>query len=257
MEMKKLIIILCMGLFSSFVWANSSVGFPNEPFKANLNDKESLRKGAQLFLNNCLGCHSLQYQRYNRIAQDLDIDEETLKKDYIFTDAKVGEQIHSGMSTADGEKWFGVPPPDLSLTARAKTARYIYNYLQGFYYDASRPFGFNNSRFPGASMPNPFWEEQGLQLPKIEEEKVCAKNAEGKEECMVNQHIVGFTEYSPGSVPKAEYQKMVYDVTNFLTYVSDPSAIKRKAMGVWVLLFLFVMTVIFYLLKKEFWRDVH
>lgn len=255
--MNKIVLSLCLGLLSTISLAATPAVFPDEPFKAQLNDQASLQNGARLFVQYCFGCHSLKYQRYNRMARDLGIEEDVLKRDFIFTGAKIGETMVNGMSAVDGEKWFGVAPPDLSLTARAKTSRYIYNYLQAFYYDPARPFSFNNSRFAGASMPNPFWQLQGVQLPETEILRNCATNSAGAEECVETENIIGFKVLSEGSLSSAEFQKMVYDITNFLTYVSDPSAAKRHGMGIWVLLFLLVMTIIFYFLKKEYWRDVH
>ena len=169
--MKILLLTASLAMTQAFA-SGGAATYPNDAFQIDLNDKISLQNGAKYFINYCSGCHSLKYQRYNRAFRDLQIDPEIGAKNLIFTGAKDVEQMHTAMSGAEGLKWFGQTPPDLSLTARAKSGAYIYNYLRGFYRDDSRPLGFNNSVFAGASMPNPLWELQGIQKPVYHEEKV-------------------------------------------------------------------------------------
>lgn len=249
-------IILIVGsafTMSGAMAASAGDTFPNYHFEAEITDQPSLQRGAKLFMNYCSGCHSLELQRYNRTFKDLGIDPEIGSENLIFTGAKEVERMHNSLSAADGSKWFGKAPPDLSVTARAKGGDYIYNYLQGFYVDDSRPLGFNNTVFPGASMPNPLWQLQGLQKPVIEEHEHC----NGAGECETNTKIVGFEKLTEGALNDLGYQRVASDLTNFLVYVSDPSALQRLAMGPWVLLFLALLTVLFYFLKREFWRDIH
>lgn len=255
---KKIIIILMTALllFSGSLFASEAVSYPNDHFHADITDKASLQRGAKYFVNYCSGCHSLQYQRYNRTFRDLEIDPEIGAKNLIFTGSKAVEQMHTAMSAAEAGKWFGKAPPDLSLTARAKSGRYIYNYLRGFYVDNTRPLGFNNSVFAGASMPNPLWQLQGLQKPVFHEEKVCQSVAD-TQECDTHKTLVGFEKITKGLMNEKDYDATVYDITNFLTYVSDPSALDRMRIGPWVLAFLAFLTIIFYLLKREYWRDIH
>ena len=257
MNTKKILLLLTATLaLAQAAFASGVAGYPNDTFQADLTNKVSLQNGAKYFINYCSGCHSLQYQRYNRIFKDLEIDPEIGEKNLIFTGAKAVEQMHIGMSAGEGLKWFGQTPPDLSLTARAKSGTYIYNYLRGFYRDDSRPLGFNNSVFAGASMPNPLWKLQGIQKPVYEEHKTC-ETVDGKEQCETHSTLSGFEALTPGTLSKADYDAVVYDITNFLSYVSDPSALDRMRMGPWVLAFLAFLTMIFYLLKKEYWRDIH
>ena len=254
--LKKLFLLTATLAMTQAFASGGAATYPNDAFQIDLNDKISLQNGAKYFVNYCSGCHSLKYQRYNRAFRDLQIDPEIGAKNLIFTGAKDVEQMHTAMSGAEGLKWFGQTPPDLSLTARAKSGAYIYNYLRGFYRDDSRPLGFNNSVFAGASMPNPLWELQGIQKPVYHEEKVC-ETVDGEEKCETHSSLVGFEAITPGTLNKEEYDKVAYDITNFLSYVSDPSALDRMRMGPWVLAFLAFLTVIFYLLKKEYWRDIH
>ena len=170
---KNLILLVAALAISQTFASGGAATYPNDTFQTDLNDKISLQNGAKYFINYCSGCHSLKYQRYNRMFRDLQIDPEIGAKNLIFTGAKDVEQMHTAMSGAEGLKWFGQTPPDLSLTARAKSGAYIYNYLRGFYQDDSRPLGFNNSVFAGASMPNPLWELQGIQKPVYHEDKTC------------------------------------------------------------------------------------
>lgn len=250
--MKKVLLILSAFWSFEALSAGGGVTFPNYEFHPDINNQESLQRGAKLFMNYCSGCHSLQYQRYNRLFKDAGIDPTVGKERLIFTGAKDVEQIHTALKGSDGLKWIGQTPPDLSLTERARGRGYVYNYLLGFYVDASRPLGFNNSVFPGASMPNPFWGLQGLQEPTYHEEKVC--DADGK--CETHKTLNGFKLVQKGTMNDTEFKQVAYDVANFLTYVSDPSALDRKRLGPWVLLFIAFLTAMFYLLKREYWRDI-
>ncbi len=252
MMFKKLLFTFAAVLFVGQANASGGSTFPNESFEANVHDQSSLQRGAKYFVNYCMGCHSLEYQRYNRTFEDLGIDPEVGEQTLIFTSGKAVDQMHNAMPKAKAAEWFGKAPPDLSLTARAKGGDYIYNYLQGFYLDDSRPLGFNNSVFPGASMPNPLWQLQGLQVPVYETHKECQG-----EECETTEVLTGFKKQVEGSLNDTEYKTVAYDLSNFLVYASDPSALARASMGPWVLLFLAILTVLFYILKREYWRDVH
>ncbi|UJF24566.1 cytochrome c1 [Suttonella sp. R2A3] len=257
MNMKRSLIILA-AVFS--IGAASASGgsatYPNEHFNPDVSNQESLQRGAKYFVNYCAACHSVQYQRYNRLFEDAGIPEEVGEENLIFTGAKVPEQMHNAMTAESGEKWFGKAPPDLSLTARAKGSNFIYNYLNAFYVDDSRPLGFNNSVFPGASMPNPLWQLQGLQKPVYESEKHC-EQVDGEEVCEETHTLVDFESVSEGELSSEQYKQVTADLTNFLAYVSDPSALDRMRIGPWVLIFIVFLTIIFYILKKEYWRDIH
>ncbi len=242
----KRIIILTTLVFAPLL-AFASGGketFPNESFSPNLSDKESLQRGAKLYVNYCLACHSLKYQRYNRIGKDTGLDDKTIKKNLIFTGQPVGAHMNTSMSADLAEKWFGVAPPDLSLTSRARGKDFIYNYLKGFYVDKKSLFGVNNSLFPNVSMPHVLSDLEGTKEPSY--------HTEGKVKT-----INGFKQLTKGSISENEYEEVVSDLSNFLYYVSDPSRIQRSRIGWKILLFLVLMTGIFYALKKEMWKDLH
>jgi ubiquinol-cytochrome c reductase cytochrome c1 subunit len=212
----------------------------------DLGDQASLQRGAQLFMNNCSGCHSLQYMRYSRMAVDLGLSEDEVMQNLNFTGGKIGDQVHVALSEDEGKQFFGKMPPDLSLIARVRGTDWIYTYLKSFYLDESRPLGWNNKLFPNASMPNPLWEMQGLQQPVY-----------GKAEDGGDRPVEKLVLASTGSQTPAQFDQSVRDITAFLEYVGEPAALKRQSMGVWVVLFLAFFTFLAWLLKKEFWKDVH
>ncbi len=212
----------------------------------DLTDRASLQRGAQAYMSYCSGCHSLKYLRYSRMAEDLGLTEDQVMANLNFTGAKVGEQIHVSMSKEQGDKWFGKMPPDLSLIARVRGTDWIYTYLKSFYLDESRPLGWNNKLFPNASMPNPLWELQGLQHAEF-----------GEPDAAGERHPERLVVTSPGHVQPAEFDQTVRDITNFLEYAGEPVVLKRQSMGVWVVLFLALLAFLAYLLKNEYWKDVH
>jgi ubiquinol-cytochrome c reductase cytochrome c1 subunit len=215
---------------------------------ADINNIESLQRGARNFMNYCSGCHSLKYVRYNRLAADLKIPESELAGNLMFTSTKAFDTINSAMPK-DAEGWFGKQPPDLSLMARERGVDYIYSFLKGFYVDKTRPWGVNNLVLPGAAMPHVLAEKQGLQKPVFKNEPDDRGSAR-----MV---LVGVEAMTPGALKPEEYDLFVRDTANFLDYAGEPVKAKRQSMGVFVMLFLLVFFVFAYLLKKEYWKDVH
>jgi ubiquinol-cytochrome c reductase cytochrome c1 subunit len=213
----------------------------------DLSDKASLQRGAKLFMGYCSGCHSLKYLRYSRLAGDLGLSEDDVMASLNFTGAAVGEQIQVAMPHDPATKWFGKMPPDLSLIARVRGPDWVYTYLKSFYLDEARPLGWNNKLFPNASMPNPLWELQGLQHAEY-----GAPDPATKEKPVEALKLV-----TPGLESPVEFDRSVRDITNFLEYAGEPAALKRQSMGVWVVLFLAFLTFMAFLLKKEFWKDVH
>jgi ubiquinol-cytochrome c reductase cytochrome c1 subunit len=218
------------------------------PSGADIKDTESLQRGARNFMNYCSGCHSLKYLRYNRLAADLKIPETELAGTLMFTSDKVFDTINSAMP-ADSESWFGKQPPDLSLVARAKGPDYVYSFLKGFYDDKTRPWGVNNLYLASAAMPHVLEHLQGRQKPVFKNEPDAHGSAR-----MV---LVGVDSMTPGALKPEEYDQFVRDLANFLDYVGEPVKEKRQSLGVFVTLFLLVFFVFAYLLKKEYWKDVH
>ncbi len=213
----------------------------------DIGDRASLQRGAKLFMNYCSGCHSLKYLRYSRMAEDLGLSEDEVMANLNFTGAKIGEQINVAMPPAGAAKWFGKMPPDLTLEARVKGSDWIYTYLKSFYADETRPVGWNNKLFPNASMPNPLWELQGVQHAEYG----------APDPVTGDKPVTGLTLAAPGKLKPVEFDQNVRDITNFLEYAGEPAALKRTSMGVWVILFLAVLTFLAYLLKQEYWKDVH
>ncbi|MGL4777286.1 MAG: cytochrome c1, partial [Aeromonas veronii] len=218
--MKK-IIFAVLTLLPSLVFANAGAVHLD---KANydLSDKASLQRGAATFMNYCAGCHSTQYQRYNRVAADLEIPEELMKENLIFTGAKVGDLIKSAMSEKDAAKWFGAPPPDLTLVARVRGADWIYTYLRSFYVDPTRPFGVNNVVFPSVGMPHVLEPLQGT--PRAE---FVTHTVDGVE----TQQVVSIKSDGNGEMDDEEYDQTVLDLVNFLVYSAEPVQQERERMG--------------------------
>lgn len=240
----RLLPALLAALFAAPAFANEGAGLMSAG--TDLGDQASLQRGAQLFMNNCSGCHSLQYMRYSRMASDLGLTEQEVMDNLNFTGGKIGDQVHVAMTEDEAKQFFGKMPPDLSLIARVRGTDWIYTYLKSFYLDESRPLGWNNKLFPNASMPNPLWEMQGLQQPVY-----------GKAEAGGDRPVEKLALASAGTQTQAQFDQSVRDITAFLEYVGEPAALKRQSLGVWVVLFLAFFTFLAWLLKKEFWKDVH
>ena len=215
----------------------------------NLNDKEAIKRGAILFTQYCLSCHSAAYMRYSRIGEDLGMTNEQVTKELIRTGAKVGDTMTVTMDPKDAKRWFGNPPPDLSVIARARGVDWLYTYLRSFYKDDSRPWGVNNAVFKDVAMPDVLWELQGLQAAK--KEKIVDKDGTEREV------ITGFNLIEKGKLTPKQYDAAVHDLVTFLAYLGEPSKLQRLALGKWVILFLAIFLVVVYLLKKEYWKDIH
>ncbi len=256
--MKKLIIAFVFAALPGLA-AAAGGGIPgpaNQHANVNVNDKASLQRGAQLFVNYCLSCHSAAYMRYNRMGDDLEIGngdpelrDALLKENLMFTTEKVGDTMVAAIDPADAAKWFGKLPPDLSVTARARGADWVYAYLRSFYIDESRPLGVNNTVLVGAGMPHVLWELQGMQRAVVEE--TVDENGD------THSHIVDFEIVEPGKMTPAEYNEAARDLTNFMVYMAEPAQLKRTALGWPVLGFLFILFIFAYMLKKEYWKDIH
>jgi len=242
--MRKIILSFLLVLLPGLVLAAGG-GVHLDKADIDLHNKQSLQRGAKVFVNYCLSCHSAQFQRYNRMARDIGLTDEQVIENLMFASDKVGSTMTVAMSRADGKTWFGAPPPDLSLTARSRGVDWLYTYLRTFYVDETRPFGVNNVVFPSVGMPHVLWELQGVQ-------KAVYKKDEHGNEIIDRLEIV-----EPGKLTPVEYDQTVRDLVGFLSYVSEPVQLERKALGVKVILFLLVLLVVAYLLKKEYWKDVH
>jgi len=246
--MKKIIIALLITLMPALGLAAGG-GVHLDKADVDLTNQASLQNGAKLFVNYCLSCHSAAYMRYNRMAKDLGLSEEQVQKNLMFAADKVGETMTVAMPANDAKKWFGTKIPDLTVVARARGEDWLYTYLRTFYLDASRPWGVNNATFKDVGMPHVLWELEGLKQPVYE----IHKDHEGNE----TKRIVRYEIVQAGKMSEAEYDNAVRDLVNFMVYMGEPAKLSRYNIGVWVLLFLALLFVVSYAMKKEFWKDVH
>ncbi len=240
--------------------SEAGVELDRMPANVSPNDPASLQRGAQVYMNYCMGCHSASYMRYNRL-RDLGLTEDQIRDNLIFTGAKVGELMKNGMDPKDAKEWFGAPPPDLTVIARSRAsgagsgADWLYTYLRGFYRDPSRPTGWNNTVFPNVGMPHVLHGLQGQQVLATEVQLMPRRS--GKKEDALQVEVQKLVVEKPGSLDAAEYDRLVADLVNFLVYMAEPSQEFRKQLGLYVLMFLGVLFVLAYALKKEYWKDVH
>ena len=287
--MKKMLRIAAALITFVTVSAAQAAGsdYPLDHFPAQkLTDQAALQRGAKLFVNYCLNCHSASSMRYNRLT-DIGLSEAQIKSNLMFTADKVGEQMKIAMSPADAKAWFGALPPDLSVITRARAshagsgADWLYTYLRAYYRDASRPTGWNNAVFPSVGMPHVLWQLQGSRGATIEETKQIkdAKTGEAKgfEQTLIKVDAKGLattasTKLEPGhghegrtltlgkaeggQLSQVEFDEAVSDLVAFVTYMSDPTAQSRTRMGVWVLMFLAMFTVLAWWMNREYWKDV-
>jgi ubiquinol-cytochrome c reductase cytochrome c1 subunit len=226
------------------------------PARTDISDKASLQNGAKLFVNYCMGCHSAEFMRFSRIGQDLGLSDADLKQNLMFAADKVGEPMRIGMSKDAAVKFFGIMPPDLSVVARARGVDWLYTYLMGFYLDPSRSTGVNNLVFKDVGMPHVLWEMQGWQKPVYKTET----GHDGKPHQVLEKlEAADKDTLKPEQLEKRErdYRRNMRDLVAFLEYVGEPAKIHRTWLGFWVIVFLFFFLGVSYMLKKEYWKDVH
>lgn len=223
-------------------------------FTADLSDQQALQRGARTFVNYCLSCHSASYMRYNRMGKDLGIPDTVLLQNFMFSTDKVGDTMNVAMSKTDATAYFGVVPPDLSVTARARGAEWLYNYLMTFYLDPSKPSGANNLTFKDVAMPHVLWELQGWQQPVYVEET----GADGLPVKRIEKlDLVAPPKTKPAIYQNESYEQTVSDLVNFMVYMGEPIKLQRYSFGIWVIVYLVFLLIILYFLKKEYWKDVH
>jgi ubiquinol-cytochrome c reductase cytochrome c1 subunit len=208
----------------------------------------SLQRGARNFMNYCSGCHSAQYVRYSTIGKHLGLSDEQLTDNLMFNAEKTYETIKTSMSAEDARRWYGVPPPDMSLIARSRGVDYLYSFLKGFYVSPDSPTGVNNLVLAGTAMPHVLAELQGYQTANFSSHE----NADGS----VTTSFEGFELLSAGTMDAEQYDDFVRDTVNFLAYISEPIRSDRRTLGVWVLMYLVFFFVIALMLKKQIWKDV-
>lgn len=254
--MYKSFIIIAGLLLPVLGWAaGGAATFPDDKISIDWDDKASMQRGARTFVNYCMSCHAASYSRYDRVGADLEISDALVLENLVFTTDENGDQTKVGalmtntMSAEYAAEAFGTPPPDLSLIARSRGVNWLYNYLRGFYLDESRPFGMNNAVFDKVGMPHVLADLQGYQVPKM----ASRLDSNGEK----HEVIVGFDIVKSGSMSKSEFDQTIYDLVGFLDYLSEPYRQTRKNVGTGVIIFLFIFLILAYLLKKEFWKDIH
>lgn len=241
--MKKLLLLLT--LVSMPVFASGGGGMHLDDVDIDMNDTASLQRGAGLFVNYCLSCHSAAFMRYNRMSEDLQIPKEVVENNMMFTADRIGGLMKTAMPAEDAKTWFGKAPPDLSLIARSRGPEWIYTYMRSFYLDDSSPSGWNNVLFEKVAMPHVLYNLQGAR------HAIFKKDEHGAE---VFDH---YEMVKPGSLNEDEFDASVRDLTNFMVYLAEPARMVRYKLGVYVLIFLSIFFVFAYLLKKEYFKDVH
>lgn len=250
--MKKILALLA--LVPSLVFSAGS-NYPLDKAPNLTNDLAALQRGAKLFSNYCLNCHSAENMRYNRL-RDIGLTDEQIKENLMFATDNVGDTMNISMDPKDAKKWFGAAPPDLSLIARSRAsgngtgADYIYTYMRTYYRDPSKPTGWNNMAFPNVGMPHVLWELQGERVAKFEEV------ADSHDPSKKTHKFVGFEQTKPGTLNQVEYDQAIADLTNYLVYMADPVREDRFKLGVIVLLFFGVFTIFAWRLNAAYWKDI-
>ncbi|MDF3036288.1 MAG: petC [Paucimonas sp.] len=250
--MKKLIAALA---FVPVLAVAAEGNFPLDSAPDRVTDTAALQNGAKLFVNYCLNCHSASAMRYNRL-RDIGLSEEQIKNNLLFTGEKVGDLMKTSLSVKDGKEWFGAAPPDLSVIARAKSspagsgADWLYTYLRTYYKDDTRPTGWNNLVFPNVGMPHVLWELQGVRNAKFVEE------TDPHDASKKIHKFVGFEQVKPGTMTAVEYDNAVGDLVAYLQWMAEPAQNDRRRLGVWVLLFLSVLSFLAWRLNASYWKEV-
>lgn len=272
--MKKLVLSSCLTLLLAFGHQTfaASTDWEMEPMKPDLSDRDSLQKGLALYTSFCMGCHSLQYQRYERTADDLQIPHSVMEELVIFTDEPIGSYMETALSEEDAKAWFGAAPPDLTMVTRVRSPKWVYNFLKTFYADESRPYGVNNKVFPNVAMPHVLLPLQGV----TEEECYGYKAVDVLERNQLIETAIRegtFQDLDPlqgrelncpelrtipgtGLLSEEEFDEAAYNIANFLHYMGDPSRQARVSLGKYVIGFLVILLVFAYFLRREFWKDV-
>lgn len=248
--MKKTILVFLAALGFALGAHASSGGIAWDKAPIDVNNKESLQRGARLFANYCLSCHSAAFMRYNRL-KDIGLTEQQIKDNLMFTTDKVGDTMKANIDPKQAKEWFGGLPPDLTLIARSRAgsqgsgADYLYTYLRTYYPDDTKATGWNNLAFPNVGMPHALWELQGTRKPIIE----GSLDHGG--------HVKGWEQLSPGTLSAQEYDAAVADLVNFLQWMGEPAQTQRKNLGYAVLAFLLVLCFVTWRLNQSFWKEVH
>ena len=248
------LLVLVAGLASGAAANTGGPALDRFP-KDRITDMAALQNGAKLFVNYCLNCHSAAYMRYNRL-RDIELTDDQIKKNLLFAGDKVGDLMTVSITAKDAKAWFGAQPPDLSVIARSRAgdggsgADYLYTYMRTFYRDETTPTGWNNLVFPAVGMPHVLWDLQG-------EQRALFANEKDPHDPAKTVHVFkGFEQTKPGSLNKADYDLAVADLVAYLQWMGEPGQTQRARMGVWVLIFLSLFTLVAWRLNAAYWKDI-
>ena len=248
--MKKMILALALVLLPGFaVAAGDASSSDMKSVSINVHNQAALQRGAKLYANYCLACHTLEHQRWRRLAEDAGMTAEQVEENLIPGDGAITDMITNSMPAEDAASWFGTQPPDLTLITRQRSEDWLYSYLHGFYKDDSQPFGVNNAVFDRVGMPHVMVGLEGLKKPVYE----THTDADGNEK----QVRVGYRYVTEGSMTGPEFDRAMTDLVTFLAYTGEPAQLVRYKIGVWVIGFLAFFLIFAYLLKREYWKDIH
>ena len=243
------VVVSVLGSLALGVACASGGDFPLDNAPNRLNSNASLQNGAKIFVNYCLGCHSAVSLRYNRL-RDVGLSDQQIKDNLILGDQKVGDLMTIAMNPKDAKAWFGKVPPDLSVEARARGTDWLYTYFRTYYKDPERPTGWNNLVYPNVGMPHVLWQLQGERTAKFEDVK------DPHDPSKTVKVFKGFEQLSPGTMKSQEYDDTIADLVAFMSWMAEPSQLERKRIGVVVLLFLAIFTLIAWRLNKAYWKDI-
>jgi ubiquinol-cytochrome c reductase cytochrome c1 subunit len=243
--MRKLALCLLIALVPAAAYG-AGAGGDYMDAQVDVSDQGSLQRGAKLFANNCMGCHSAKYVRWNALPEALGVPMEMIEENLIYGSYQAGDTINAAMRSTDAAEWFGAAPPDLSLTARSRGADWVYTYLNSFYRDPDASIGWNNTLLANSSMPHVLWRLQGVPEARYEESQNGLQVAG-----------IRVPEAQQGMLSEAEYHQATRDITNYMAFMAEPVRAKRQEIGVWVIGFLVIFTGLAYLMKREYWRDIH
>jgi ubiquinol-cytochrome c reductase cytochrome c1 subunit len=259
--MRKLLAVWLLAVLPVISFA-AEHGAELESVEIDVSDKAAMQDGARTFANYCMGCHSAKYQRYERVADDLGIPHELMLEKLVFTGAKIGDHMSIGMPANDAKTWFGSAPPDLTLVARVRGTDWLYGYLRSFYEDPARPWGVNNKVFPNVGMPNVLVGLQGRQVIGCKQVQVVD---DGKKQydpltgAPLTHEACDQLTIVPksGSLTEEQFDEKIKNLVTFLAYSANPVKLQHQRIGTYVLLYLALLFVFAYLLKREYWKDVH
>ena len=251
--MKKAIITFVLSLVPVLALAAGGSGYPLDHIETDHADKASLQRGAKHFMAYCAGCHATQFQRYERVADDIGIPHDLMMKNLMSKDSKIGDLMFNNMDEKEAKVWFGATPPDLTMVTRVRGEAWLYTYLRTFYEDPSRPWGVNNKVFPDVGMPHVLMELQGVQIDN------CGDTDPNKVDPLTGEKVCGLSvdPKRKGSMEPKQFDQAMYDLTNFLSYSAEPMKLERQSLGIYVLLFIVLLFIVTLLLKREYWKDVH